>query len=54
MKTTATLILSLVLGVLTVAQDAAAPDWFKKLDRNGDGKLPSLAELTALLIWGQI
>ena len=39
MKTTATLILTLALGVLAVAQDAAVPDWFKKLDRNGDGEI---------------
>ena len=39
MKTTATLIFTLALCALAVAQDAAVPDWFKKLDRNGDGKI---------------
>lgn len=39
MKTTAILILTLALGALALAQDAAVPDWFKKLDRNGDGKI---------------
>lgn len=39
MKTTAPLILTFTLGVVALAQDGAVPDWFKKLDRNGDGKI---------------